>query len=93
MLTSGVFCTTGHKPVECTIHAQYSNDQGMLQLRERSILCSPFIMIKLSFLHPRDNCLMSSFTPRLFQKCIEALIDKQYIERREGSKDEYTYMA
>ena len=28
-----------------------------------------------------------------FQKCIEALIDKQYLERREGTKDEYTYMA
>lgn len=50
-------------------------------------------MIKLSFFHPRDNCYTSSFIPRLFQKCIEALIDKQYIERREGSKDEYTYMA
>ena len=56
MLTSGVFCATGHKPVECTIHAQYSNDQGMLQLSARSILCSPFIMIKRSFFHPRDNC-------------------------------------
>ena len=30
---------------------------------------------------------------RSFQKCIEALIDKQYLERREGTKDEYTYMA
>lgn len=35
------------------------------------------------------------FTPSIamIKKCIEALIDKQYIERREGSKDEYTYMA
>lgn len=35
------------------------------------------------------------FTPSvaMIKKCIEALIDKQYIERREGSKDEYTYMA
>jgi len=27
------------------------------------------------------------------QKCIEALIDKQYLERKEGSKEEYTYVA
>lgn len=36
-----------------------------------------------------------SFTPTvpLIKKCIESLIDKQYIERGTQSSDEYSYVA
>jgi cullin 2 len=32
-------------------------------------------------------------TISLIKKCIEALIDKQYIERTAKTKDEYSYIA
>lgn len=36
-----------------------------------------------------------SFTPNIamIKKCVESLIDKQYIERTANSGDEYSYMA
>jgi len=36
-----------------------------------------------------------SFAPSIsmIKKCIEALIDKQYIERAQNSTDEYSYIA
>eukprot|EP00794_Sanderia_malayensis_P003681 gene3681-4198_t len=39
--------------------------------------------------------VQSRFKPptNMIKKCIESLIDKQYIERAEGTKDEYTYLA
>lgn len=40
-------------------------------------------------------CQSESFAPTIsmIKKCIEALIDKQYIERTPNSTDEYSYVA
>lgn len=39
--------------------------------------------------------VQARFSPSIsmIKKCIESLIDKQYIERTQGTKDEYTYLA
>ena len=37
----------------------------------------------------------SRFTPnvQMIKRCIETLMEKQYIERQEGARDTYTYVA
>ena len=37
----------------------------------------------------------SRFTPniQMIKRCIETLMDKQYLERQEEAKDTYNYMA
>lgn len=53
--------------------------------------------IKGTFHTPFQILLQSkvSFAPSIpmIKKCIESLIDKQYIERTQNSGDEYSYVA
>ena len=44
---------------------------------------------------PLSSFLQARFAPSIsiIKKCIEMLIDKQYIERTQNSTDEYSYVA
>ena len=50
---------------------------------------------KIITFQPLSSFLQARFAPSIsiIKKCIEMLIDKQYIERTQNSTDEYSYVA